>query len=209
MSKLVKCKTCGKEIASGAKCPGCGKDNRNFFMRHKILTAILAVSILGGIGGSIDSSSSNNIAKVDGNQSVIANGQQESRNFEIGETAEKANNYRISVNSLSEYKSANEFMQASDGKKYVVANVTVENLTSDKDIVVSSLMCFSLLDLDGVKYDIALTDVGSQLDGTVAPGRKLTGNVAYEVPTNLTEAELEVNLDVFTGKPIYFKGSIN
>lgn len=29
---MIKCKSCGKEIAKGAKsCPGCGKDNRSFF----------------------------------------------------------------------------------------------------------------------------------------------------------------------------------
>lgn len=225
MSKLVKCKACGKEIAKSAKCPGCGKDNRNFFAKHKILTAILAILIIAGIGG-IFGSSGYDIKKVDSNESskVESNEnkdeketkkeeetkteQQDSRNFAVGETAEKSESYRISVNSLTEYKSDNEFMQAPEGKKYVVANVTVENLNGSEDMAVSSLMHFNLLSLDGVKYDIALTDAGSQLDGTVAPGRKLTGNLSYEVPSDLTEAELEVNLDLFSGKAIYFKGSI-
>lgn len=36
------CKECGKEISSGAKkCPSCGKDQRNWFTQHKIITAIL------------------------------------------------------------------------------------------------------------------------------------------------------------------------
>ncbi|AXV63765.1 DUF4352 domain-containing protein, partial [Bacillus subtilis] len=41
--KLTHCKACGQEIAKGVKkCPNCGKDQRNFFMRHKIITIILA-----------------------------------------------------------------------------------------------------------------------------------------------------------------------
>lgn len=47
MSKMVNCKACGNEIAKGAKnCPNCGKDQRNFFMRHKITTFILVIFII-------------------------------------------------------------------------------------------------------------------------------------------------------------------
>lgn len=46
--KLTNCKACGKEIAKGIKkCPNCGKDNRNFFVKHKILTGIVVLIVLG------------------------------------------------------------------------------------------------------------------------------------------------------------------
>jgi len=48
---LVNCKACGKEIAKGVnKCVHCGKDQRNFLSRHKILTGILAIFILSVVG---------------------------------------------------------------------------------------------------------------------------------------------------------------
>lgn len=51
MSKLVNCKACGNQIAKGTKCcPNCGKDNRNFFAKHKIMTVLLALFIIGCIG---------------------------------------------------------------------------------------------------------------------------------------------------------------
>ena len=54
MSKMTNCKACGKEIAKGVnKCVHCGKDQRNFFMKHKIITIILALVILGGIGSAM------------------------------------------------------------------------------------------------------------------------------------------------------------
>ena len=54
MSKLVKCKACGNEIAKGVKrCPNCGKDNRSFVARHKILSAIAILVVLGGVGGAM------------------------------------------------------------------------------------------------------------------------------------------------------------
>jgi hypothetical protein len=49
------CRECGMEVSSGAKnCPHCGIDQRNWFIRHKIITAILvviALVILSSLGG--------------------------------------------------------------------------------------------------------------------------------------------------------------
>lgn len=51
MEKMTKCKACGKEIAKGVnKCPSCGKDQRNFFMKHKIITGVLILFVIGCIG---------------------------------------------------------------------------------------------------------------------------------------------------------------
>ncbi|AAK81618.1 putative OB-fold protein [Clostridium acetobutylicum] len=46
MSKLIKCKACGKEIAKRSICSNCGKDHRNFFVRHKILTVLALLSMV-------------------------------------------------------------------------------------------------------------------------------------------------------------------
>ena len=59
MSKMVKCKVCGKEISKGAKCPNCGKDSRCFVSRHKVLTVIGGLVII-GVLGSITGGNSNN-----------------------------------------------------------------------------------------------------------------------------------------------------
>jgi len=53
---LANCKSCGKEIGKGVKkCVHCGTDQRNFFSRHKIITGILALVIIGGIGSAMGS----------------------------------------------------------------------------------------------------------------------------------------------------------
>ena len=50
--KLTNCKTCGNEMSKGAKCcPNCGSDNRKFYAKHKILTGLLALFIIGSVGG--------------------------------------------------------------------------------------------------------------------------------------------------------------
>ncbi|WP_449536283.1 OB-fold protein [Ferdinandcohnia sp. Marseille-Q9671] len=64
MADLVNCKACGKEIAKGVKkCPHCGKDQRNWFMRHKILTFIGAIVLLIALGNALgggDDTATNN-----------------------------------------------------------------------------------------------------------------------------------------------------
>ncbi|MOA59702.1 Telomeric repeat-binding factor 2 [compost metagenome] len=56
----------------------------------------------------------------------------------------------------------------------------------------------SLVDGDGYKYTIAITtSVKNQLDGSVAAGRKLRGEVAYEVPKDATGLEF-IFSDPFT-----------
>lgn len=61
MSKMTNCKTCGKEIAKGInKCPHCGADQRNFFMKHKIISVILGLLVIGIIGSAIGGSKTGN-----------------------------------------------------------------------------------------------------------------------------------------------------
>ena len=62
MSKMVKCKVCGKEISKGAKCPNCGKDSRCFVSRHKVLTVIGGLVIIGALGSITGGNSNNNIS---------------------------------------------------------------------------------------------------------------------------------------------------
>lgn len=46
---LKKCKKCGTEVSSGLICPKCGKDQRSFFVKHKVITFILIVVFIGVI----------------------------------------------------------------------------------------------------------------------------------------------------------------
>ena len=58
--KLINCKTCGSEISKGAKCcPNCGNDNRKFYAKHKVLTGLMALFIIGSVGNAVDNKDSN------------------------------------------------------------------------------------------------------------------------------------------------------
>ncbi len=45
------CKECGTEVSSKGICPKCGKDQRNFFVKHKVVTFFLVLIIIVAIAG--------------------------------------------------------------------------------------------------------------------------------------------------------------
>lgn len=53
------CKECGSEVSSKGVCPKCGKDQRNFFVKHKILVFVLALILLCIISSNTNNTSTN------------------------------------------------------------------------------------------------------------------------------------------------------
>lgn len=63
MSKIIKCKTCSKEIASSAKkCPNCGGKNKKPIYKRSWFIALVLIGVFGAMSGSgsDDSSTSSN-----------------------------------------------------------------------------------------------------------------------------------------------------
>ena len=90
------------------------------------------------------------------------------------------------VNSV-ESSSGSDFVKPAEGNKFVVVDLTVENKL-DESVVVSSLIQMSLKDATGQNYDVNIlasaAGGASTPDGELAPGEKLRGQVAFEVPSD-------------------------
>jgi tRNA_anti-like len=68
---MKKCKSCKSEIDSKAsKCPHCGTDQRNWFMRHKIITVILVIIVIFGLIGAAGSKSGNQTSSGTSNTNI-------------------------------------------------------------------------------------------------------------------------------------------
>ena len=98
-SKLTNCKVCGKELSKGVKkCTNCGKDQRNFFVKHKILTAFLILVIFVSIG--LGDSDTTNSSEANNTEQKV---EQSSENESIEEVAEEV---AAEENVPTEHKSA-------------------------------------------------------------------------------------------------------
>ena len=114
---------------------------------------------------------------------------QSKREFNVSETA-IVNNTRITINSVTkleqdcffEFNGECSHWSTPDNDFFIVIDLTIEN-TGSNDLAISSIMTFDLKDNDGVqgKYAFLMDAIKSQLDGSVMPGDKLTGQIAYDV----------------------------
>ena len=136
MSKMVKCKVCGKEISKGAKCPNCGKDSRCFVSRHKVLTVICGLVIIGALGSVTGGNSNNKISDSKQTSVSIENSdsKQTSASNENSNKKQMEPELSISATELINAYKENEVKADKMYKgKIVEVNGIVDGIDSDMD----------------------------------------------------------------------------
>lgn len=99
--------------------------------------------------------------------------------FKVGDTV-KAGKIQVTLHGVRTSK-GDEFVKPKEGHIFLIAEATIENI-SEETYAASTLLSWSANDEDGVKYTIALVDdTKGSLDGEIAPGRKLRGEVGFDV----------------------------
>lgn len=183
------------------------KSDKNWFAKHKILTVIIAIVLLGGIGAAMsgekpaDTATSNNSTTDNPSEKKT----EEKTDFVVGETID-IDSRKLTVNSVERnYQTGNQFSQPESGKEFVLVNVTIEN--GSKSDLTYSTFNFQLQDTNGVKHNeniMALSE-GRLNTGTLAAGGKVTGNLVYEVPKDDSELKLVFESGSLFGKTITVK----
>ncbi len=122
--------------------------------------------------------------------------------FNIGDSVETSESI-FTVNAVRT-DSGSRYMKPDEGNIYYIVDVTIENKI-DESISISSMMMFSLFDSEGYSYDEALgVETKGRVGGEISPGRKLRGEIAYEIPANATGLELQIDPSLFgNGQAIY------
>ena len=204
-----KCKHCQSDIPKKAKvCPNCRKKQGGIF--KWILIVIVALVIIGSVSGNEDKptkvSNSNNesTAGATTSESNTSETVVEETTFGVGDTAEYRG-VKVTLNSITE-NTGSQFNKPTDGNVFLLVNFTIENNT-DTDLVVSSMLSFDAYQ-DGYSTNMSLSALieksGEQLDGTIAPGKKMQGTIGYEVPATYTEFEINYQADVWSSKKFTF-----
>lgn len=208
MSKLVECKACGKDIAKGVKkCPNCGKDQRNWFMRHKIISFIGIIVIFSIIGSALSDddevvkepvSDTTNEAEAESTEEKKEEPKEETvedseKAFKIGEPATVGDvAFTIKgVEEVNEINSGNEFIDnvTTEGK-FVILDIDVKNEKSEAITINSN---FFKLTNGETTYDPTTSgEVMMAMMGDddffltqINPGLNKSGKVAFEVAGDL------------------------
>lgn len=131
-----------------------------------------------------------------------------------GETAQQTYNVgdviamgttNITVNEVL-YPTGDEFNKPNAGFKFLVVDLTIENLSTTA-ISVSTLLQMSVKDSSSQKYDVDLmasvASGGSSPDGEIAPGEKLRGQVGFQVPVDATGLVFVFDADVWGSGKVF------
>ena len=105
-----------------------------------------------------------------------------------------------------------DFSKPEEGNVFVLCEFEIANNSKD-ELAVSSMMSFEAY-CDGYTCDYSLSALlakgnKSQLDGTVAAGKKMRGVVGYEIPSDWKELEIQYTLDLIKGNKIVFLATSN
>lgn len=166
---------------------------------------IIVVVVFGVIGASGDDTPK----KVDTNNATPEstkendNKKNEPKVFNVGDTVE-LKNFKFAVNKVYGVE-GNQFSKPKEGNEFIAIDCTLEN-TSDKEQSVSSILMFKVVDKEGRACEYSLLGQAAakagQLDGNIAPGRKLTGVYVIEVEKGTTGLELEFDGSFVSGNKV-------
>lgn len=105
--------------------------------------------------------------------------QEETKTYGVGSTI--TNEDGVSIRFVGVTSSAGKDYAKPDLDRFLVLDFEIENNSSD-EIAVSSLMSFTLTSASGHSFDSSIIfDVENRLDGSVKAGRKLVGQIVYDV----------------------------
>ena len=201
------CKYCQTEIPKKAKvCPNCKRKQGGIGCLGVILIVLGVFIFIGAFGSS--TSKDKNPEKVGEFQTESQDQdsqteEQVSNTFNVGDVVE-TDNFRITYESVGEYKSDNEFLQPKDGCVYWEFRFKFENI-SDTDQTVSTMMdweCYA----DNSKADQTWITDDNGLDGKLSAGREAEGAVYFEIPEDAESIELEYDINFWQSDKIIFIG---
>lgn len=131
--------------------------------------------------------------------------EEEKTDFGIGEVVD-LNGIEATLLTVTE-STGGQFTKPADGNVFVILEFDIAN-NSKEDITVSSMLCFEAY-CDDYSVNQSMTglmeDNGKkQLDGNVAVGKKISGVITYEVPTDWKQMEVSFTPSFWSGKAIKF-----
>ncbi len=167
--------------------------DKNWFKRHKVLTIVLGVILLlvmtsvifGETPEKTTTSNANGeqtaVSKKDGYRfNERADKQEGDAEIVVGESA-TVDSLKLTVSQAKKTATLGEFSNATSGKTFIVANVTIEN--TSKESKPYNVFDFRIQTNGGQVLDPSFENQEPALNsGDLVAGGKVTGNIVFEAP---------------------------
>lgn len=188
---LKLCKACYSEIGSKVKkCPHCGTDQRNFFARHKIITSLLVVFVLGGIAAALNPEEKIDHVPYNYGDVIKQDNVVEDSDYKLPEGVFVSIDSQEIVNK-DELLDTNQFNDATNDVSVLI--LSIENTSKepfDFNSIGFTFVTESGVQLDnswGITFNV-LPERFDQYDnfgaGDLMPGSKFTRRLTVEIPEN-------------------------
>lgn len=128
----------------------------------------------------------------------------EAKGYAVGEIG-TLKNVDVSLVSVTESEGS-DFFEPEEGNVFVLCEFDIAN-NSKEELSVSSVLSFdAYCDDYACSYSLTaqMASDGNQLDGTVAAGKRMSGVIGYEVPSDWKELEIHFSPNVWSGKDMVF-----
>lgn len=213
-----KCKFCQTEMDKKAKiCLRCGRKQGGKL--KYIIIAFIAIVIIANVINQSDTSDSKtassnkaetNEAKNDAKKDDTEKEINDSKDQPVALGAEgESEDLLLKVNESGESQEIVEneyFSYTPDSGKYAIVNITIKNTGKDSASITSGY--FQLVTADGTKYNptilVGLSNEYINFE-SINPGLDKTGNLVFEVPSDLVVADATLN---FSGTGLFTKATI-
>lgn len=192
MSKMIKCKTCGADIAHNAKsCPQCGAKNSKPFYKKWWVWGIALIVIIAVSSNSGNKSGNNTTNSVTNNTTTAGNNTDIQTMYSVGETI-TTDKFEITINNIQTKESVGgkySPKEASDGGIYVCVDYEYKNISNQP---ISSFSCpkIKLKDSNGVTYEADInatayysteTTPDNKALSDLNPGIKVSDSDVFEI----------------------------
>lgn len=164
----------------------------NWFKRHKILTVIIVLVVIGAIAAASDGGSSNNNELSSGSGSGSDNSDKAYRFNDRADKQEKdvevavnepatVDGVKMIITKTTKKTAIDEFEKAGSGKTYLIADVTLENVSDETKPY--NVFDFRIQTQGGQVLDGAFATVEKPLNsGDLVVGGRISGQIIFEVP---------------------------
>lgn len=173
----------------------------NWFVRHKILTGIIILVVIGMIASAANPNSTP--TKVGDNASGTT---QEKTQFATGEVIAFDGKEVTVATAERNWDSGNQFIKPESGKEFVKVQVTIEN-KSDSEASYNTFD-WKLQDSQGVIKDVdssAFVADGALNSGNLAPNGKVSGFLVFQVPAGDSGLVLRYSPSFWSDKKVEIK----